>query len=165
MKTLRSASVAFTGHRSYAGMAQRELRDVLEYLYSEGYRSFLTGMSWGFDLAAGLAVSELKRSHGDVRLVAVEPFAGFRRLFHGRSAEEYDTVLAAADEAVVVCDAAGDASYMLRNDFLVDNSSMVVAWYDGSPRGGTAYTVRRARRARLPVINLRPSSQLSLFND
>ena len=52
---------------------------------------------------------------------------------------------------------------MRRNDYLVDNSALLVAWYDGSPRGGTAYTVKRARRMRMPIINLKPSPQPELF--
>ena len=45
---------------------------------------------------------------------------------------------------------------------LVDHAAVVVAWYDGGREGGTAYTVKRARRSGVPVINLRPSEQLSL---
>lgn len=160
MDSVRSASVAFTGHRTYCGEGGRQLDDVLERLYAEGYRRFLTGMAWGFDLAAGRAVIELKLRHGDVRLVAVEPFGGFRSLFSGAEAADYDGVLAACDERVTVCGTYTAACYRLRNDFLVDHAAVVVAWYDGSRGGGTSYTVRRARRAGVPVINLRPSEQL-----
>lgn len=163
MEIEKNICVAFTGHRCYRGEADALLRREVERLYAEGYRCFITGMSWGFDLAAGLAVAEAKRLHDDIRLVAAEPFAGFRDMFDGRSAEDYDAVLAAADERVCVCDAKSARSYMLRNDFMVDNSSFLVAWYDGSPHGGTAYTVKRARRMRLPITNLRPSPQLELF--
>ncbi len=148
-KIEKTGCVAFTGHRGYGGEADAELRRVTERLYAEGYRCFITGMSWGFDLAAGLAVAESKRLHDD--------------LFEGRWAEAYDAVLAAADERVCVCDSKSPSSYMRRNDYLVDNSALLVAWYDGSPRGGTAYTVKRARRMRMTVINLKPSPQLELF--
>lgn len=163
MEIEKNICAAFTGHRGYRGEADAELRREVERLYARGYRCFLTGMSWGFDLAAGLAVAEAKRRHDDIRLVAAEPFSGFRDLFDGSCAEDYDAVLAAADERVCVCGTKSVLSYMRRNDFLVDNSSFLVAWYDGSPRGGTAYTVRRARRMRMPVINLKPSPQLELF--
>ena len=162
-KIEKTGCVAFTGHRGYGGEADADLRRVTERLYAEGYRCFITGMSWGFDLAAGLAVAESKRLHHDVRLVAAEPFAGFRDLFEGRWAEAYDAVLAAADERVCVCDSKSPSSYIRRNDYLVDNSALLVAWYDGSPRGGTAYTVKRARRMRMPIINIKPSPQLELF--
>ncbi len=160
MDSMRSASVAFTGHRTYCGEGERQLDDVLERLYSEGYRRFLTGMAWGFDLAAGMAVIGLRRRHGDVRLVAVEPFCGFRSLFSGAEAAVYDKVLASCDERVAVCGTYTAACYRLRNDFLVDHAAVVVVWYDGGRGGGTAYTVRRARRHGVPVINLRPSEQL-----
>ena len=51
-------------------------------------------------------------------------------------------------------------SYLRRNDFLVDNATVVVAWWDGVPRGGTAYTLRRARHAGCRVINIYPDLQL-----
>lgn len=162
MDKQRSVSVSFTGHRSYCGEGRRQLADVLQMLYKEGYRRFLTGMAWGFDLAAARAVMDLQQCYGDVLLVAVEPFAGFRDLFDGDAAAGYDEVLAACSERITVCDTHTVMSYRLRNDYLVDHAAVVVAWYDGGREGGTAYTVKRARRSGVPVINLRPSEQLNL---
>lgn len=156
---LRRSTAAFTGHRSYRGEADDELRLLVRDLYANGIRRFLCGMSWGFDLAAGEIVAELKRECEDVQLVAVEPFAAFRALFHGADAEQYDRVLAAADERIVVAEEQAGA-YMARNDFLVNNASLVVAWWSYTPRGGTAYTVRRAERSRVEVTNLYPQPQL-----
>lgn len=159
---VRKTSVAFTGHRTYGSdEGHKQLNDVLRMLYRDGYRRFLTGMAWGFDLAAARAVIDLRREHNDVVLVAVEPFSGFRGLFYGADAEVYDAVVAACDERVAVCEANNVMSYRRRNDYLVDNAAVVVAWYDGGREGGTAYTVKRARRQGVPVINLRPSAQLS----
>jgi hypothetical protein len=45
---------------------------------------------------------------------------------------------------------------------LVENSSIVVAWFNGVPRGGTAYTLRQARRQGVFIENLFHSAQLSL---
>lgn len=162
MDKQRSVSVSFTGHRSYCGEGRRQLADVLQMLYKEGYRRFLTGMAWGFDLAAARAVMDLQQCYGDVLLVAVEPFAGFRDLFDGDVAAGYDEVLTACSEYITVCDTHTVMSYRLRNDYLVDHAAVVVAWYDGGREGGTAYTVKRARRSGVPVINLRPSEQLNL---
>ena len=47
--------------------------------------------------------------------------------------------------------------YAVRNDFLVYNARVLVAWYDGSP-GGTRYTVRRALGRGLEVVNLCPAA-------
>ena len=111
--------------------------------------------------AAGRIVAELKREGADVELVAVEPFAEFRAMFSGDDIALYDEVLRAADERVVVAEN-DKMAYMRRNDYLVDNAAVVVAWWDGKPRSGTAYTVKRARKKRLEVVNLYPQPQLEL---
>ena len=163
MNSTRNISVSFTGHRSYAGEADTALHKTLEQLYDEGFTRFLCGMAWGFDLAAGEAVLELRARHSEVELVAVVPYAEFSKLFRGDNLERYNRVAECADEMVVVSDNGGDAAFRRRNDYLVDNASIVVAWFDGAPRGGTAYTVRRARRSHLPVVNLMHNPQLELF--
>lgn len=43
----------------------------------------------------------------------------------------------------------------MRNNYLVDHASLLVAWYDGSP-GGTRHTVSRALRRGLEFVNLHP---------
>ena len=162
MSEKKNITVAFTGHRNYSHEADAELCQLLRELYAEGFRRFLCGMAWGFDLAAGEAILRLKREFGDVQLVAVEPFEGFGDMFRGSDAEQYRRVSGGADCRVVVCDHASQRSYLRRNDFLVDNSSVVVAWWNRVPHGGTAYTVRRARHAQLRIINLFPDQQLNL---
>ena len=156
-----SIAVAFTGHRTYLSEADGELRQLLEELYAAGARRYLCGMAWGFDLSAGEAVVQHKLLHEDVELVAVEPFAEFRSLFRGEDAERYDALIAAADCRVVVGEN-NVGAYMRRNDYLVDHSSLVVAWWDGRRDGGTAYTALRARRKGREVVNLYTDPQLHL---
>ena len=156
-----SIAVAFTGHRTYRSEADEELRQLLEELYAKGARRYLCGMAWGFDLSAGEAVVQHKLLHEDVELVVVEPFAEFRSLFRGEDAERYDALIAAADCRVVVGEN-NVGAYMRRNDYLVDHSSLVVAWWDGRRDGGTAYTALRARRKGREVVNLYPDPQLNL---
>lgn len=162
MDFIKNRSVAFSGHRTYQDEACEELRCVVVRLYDEGYRRFLCGMAWGFDLAAGEAVAELKRTHSDVELVAALPYRNFSKLFHADDAAQYKRVIEEADAVVAVSDVESRAAYRMRNDYLVDNSSVLVAWFDGQPRGGTAYTVRRARRKGVRVENLYPQPQMEL---
>lgn len=164
LESIKAYTASFTGHRTYNGETDDELRLLIRHLYERGITRYLCGMSWGFDLMAGRLVAEFKQEYPHVELVAVEPFEGFRDLFSGEDGRLYDAVLAAADERVIV----GEDSkgvYMLRNDYLVDNASLMVAWYNNIPRGGTAYTVRRARKRRVEIVNLYPDPQLDLeFN-
>lgn len=167
MISQKDISVAFTGHRTYDGQVQTEIMTLLEELYERGYRRFLTGMAWGFDLAAGCAVMQLKQSKGDVKLVAMVPYHDFKALFRDKDAQLYDAVFDAADEHLVVCQHGGNAAFRMRNDMLVDSASLIVAWWDGKPQSGTAYTIRRAIKFGREVINLHPVEsrewQLELF--
>ncbi|MBO5217218.1 MAG: DUF1273 family protein [Alistipes sp.] len=159
----KNITVAFTGHRTYRGEAAEPLAEALRELYSEGYRVFLCGMAWGFDLAAAEAVIALRSEYDDVELVAVVPHATFGDMFRGEQKHLYDNVLSKAQRSIVLMQQEGDLAYIRRNDYLVDNASYVLAWWDGKPTGGTAYTVAKARREHLPVRNLYPQLQLDLF--
>lgn len=151
--TDRLTSVSFSGHRTYGGAAADILLQTIETLYDRGFRTFLCGMAVGFDLAAGEALVACRERMPGPRLVAVVPFEGQQRYFPAADRARYERVLSAADQTVVLAPAYHRGCYAVRNNYLVDNSSFLVAWYDGSP-GGTEYTVRRARRRGLDVLNL-----------
>lgn len=147
--------VAFTGHRTYRGEACEVLFRALEELCVRGFRTFLSGMAVGFDLAAAEAVLSLRTRCPEVRLVAAIPFPGQARHFPHKERARYERVLAAADETEVLAPAYHRGCYARRNDFLVDHARVLVAWYDGSP-GGTRYTVGRALTRDREVVNLHP---------
>ena len=121
-------------------------RRTVGELYARGFRNFLSGMAVGFDLAAAEAVLELRERAPGVRLVAAVPFRGQEMRFSPADRERFRRVLAEADSVEVLAPAYHRGCYAVRNDFLVDNARVLVAWYDGSP-GGTRYTVRRGTDA------------------
>lgn len=145
--------VAFTGHRSYNGVADEQLRATIISLYERGARTFRVGMAEGFDLHAGEIVAELKLTLSDIILEACIPWPGFASRFSPEERERYARVLAAAS---VIRYASGDYAadvFHRRNDMLIDGAATVVAWWEGHS-SGTGYTVRRARRQGSEVINL-----------
>lgn len=149
----RTKCVAFTGHRRYRGEADARLARTVEELYRAGFRTFLSGMALGFDLAAAEAVLAFAQRCGDLKLVAAIPFPGQAERYPAGERERYARLLAAADERVTVSDRYDVHCYRRRNDFLVAHAAVVVAWYDGTP-SGTGYTVARARRSGCRVIDL-----------
>lgn len=161
----RAATVAFTGHRSYDGSAARQLALTVRALYARGYRTFLSGMAPGFDLAAAEAVLDLTQACPGIGVVAVIPFAGHIDRMSDPDRRRYRRVLEHAVDVVTLAGRYTRQAYFRRNDFLVDNASYVVSWYDGGIGCGTGYTVRRARRHRLPVENLYPNPQQTLRLD
>lgn len=152
-----AATAAFTGHRTYDRCADEALRRTVCELHARGLTTFLSGMAVGFDLAAAEAVLACRASIPALRLVAVVPFRGQPNRFSARDRERFERILAAADERIVLAESYHRGCYAVRNDFLVDHASVVVAWYDGSP-GGTRYTVRRAERKGRQIVHLHPAA-------
>jgi uncharacterized phage-like protein YoqJ len=149
----RTTTVAFTGHRAYRGEADAALGSLLQRLYVEGARTFLSGMAVGFDLAAAEAVIALRERHPEVHLVAVVPFEGQAKGFSMAERRRYEAVLAAADERIVLSPRFYTGCYQVRNHYLVDHAATLVAWYNGS-RGGTQQTFLSALHRGLRVENL-----------
>lgn len=157
-------TVAFTGHRNYRSGAGEALMRTLEELHARGFRTFLSGMAAGFDLAAAEAVVALRARHPDVRLVAVVPFRGQERLFTPEDRARYALLLAAADRTELLSECYHRGCYLRRNDWLINHASTLVAWYDGS-EGGTRYTVARALRMGRTVLHLHPRAPASVARD
>ena len=96
-----------------------------------------------------------------MRLVAVIPFRGQEERFSAEDRARFRAVEAASDEVVILSETFHRGCYAIRNRFLADNASLVVAWYDSSS-GGTQYTLRRAFARSLEVWNLHPAAPLSI---
>lgn len=159
----RDITLCFTGHRSYDGCCDEELRCAIREYYARGYRIFLSGMAVGFDHAAAEAVLQLRGELPGISLVAVVPFEGMERKFSKQARAHYDAILAAADKVVLLAPHYSAGVYAVRNNFLVDTSSATIAYFDGS-KGGTAYTVRRTIKALHLYTNLYISPQQDLFD-
>ena len=149
----KNITACFTGHRSYRGECKDALLDAVRALYKEGYRTFLCGMAVGFDLAAAEAVLELRNELPEITLDAIVPFEGMERKFSEGDKVRFRNILANADKVVTLAPRYSVELYSVRNNFLVDNSSAIIAYFDGS-KGGTAYTVRRAIKQLHRYINL-----------
>ncbi len=160
----KSITASFSGHRSFKMAApglfartpdeiRSRLDKILRTLIEEGYTDFMCGMAEGFDIMAGEAVAGLRRRFPWIRLIAVLPFPDQSRGFDADVKIRYDALLELADETVVVRPHYTTDCFYARNDYLVDNSSVLVCYYNGS-QGGTRYTVRRALDRMMRVENI-----------
>jgi len=162
MEHSRSKSVAFTGHRTYAGQAGCQLQQTIRRFYEQGCRIFWCGMARGFDLAAAESVIALKCGLPELQLHCALPFAAFADRFEAEDRMRVERILEFADRVAVVGTGYSPRVFLLRDEFMVDRAARLIAWYDGSP-GGTRYTWYYARRCGLERINLwRPDAQLEL---
>ena len=116
----------------------------------------------GFDIEAAEVALALRRELAGLQVVAVVPFEGMQRGFSSSWQRRFESVVAEADEAITLAPHYSTDVYVARNNFLVDNSSACIAYFDGS-KGGTAYTVRRAVKGLLRLTNLYNNPQGKLF--
>lgn len=162
MEIFREQSAAFTGHRRYAGECDDALRAVVEELYARGFRAFWSGMAQGFDLAAAETALALREELPELRLYCAVPFPGQADRFPSTDRIRYARILDRADEVEIIARRYDPRCYLRRDEFMVERSSAVVAWFDGG-KGGTRYTWEYARRHGVERINLWRDGQGELF--
>ena len=151
-------SVTFTGHR-YIPQSKRsdlctKLEKAVKENHSKGVRNFLCGMAVGFDLLAAEAVLRGKKELPNIILTAVVPFRLQYERWSVREKLRYHSIISRADKVVVRSEHYYNGCLLRRNDYMLSHSNGVIAYYDGTPKGGTYYTIRKARQMKLPVLNL-----------
>ena len=159
MNTDKSITIAFTGHRNGRITTDRQtlsvlLKQTVEKYYRRGFRHFLSGMAQGFDLLAAEVVLNVQKWYPDIRLTAIVPCPEQTRYFSDEDKFTYKTVLNGCGRVVLIADRYDPGCFHRRNDYLADNAALIVGYWDGTPQGGTYYTVRRAESKQIPVINL-----------
>ena len=151
---------AFTGHRRIEERHRSRISDLLvraiNYAYSEGCRTFITGGALGFDTLAAKEIIRFKMSHSDVRFKMVIPCKNQADGWSDLQISLYEYTLSNADEIEYVADDYNESCMRDRNQRLADYCDIMIA-YQSKPYSGAAQTVRMAQRAGKTVYNLYPS--------
>lgn len=151
-------SVCFSGHRIVPFAKQNEimrlLRNEITKSYNEGYRCFYCGMAVGFDLLAAKATLSLKTELPQIRIIAVLPCRDQNEKWDEKNKVEYETILKKVDDVVIVSGHYHHRCFLQRNDYMVQRSSRLITLYDGKFKGGTFYTLNKAIKNGLYVINI-----------
>lgn len=154
----KNRSVAFTGHRSLPSNKKEEIKgkvsEQIRSLYSMGYRYFFCGMAIGFDMLAAEEVIKLKAELKELRIIAVVPYRGQNERWSDFAKQTYNNILQNVDDVEILSETYFNGCFLRRNDFMLSHSSALIAFYDGTPKGGTFYTIRNARRMDMKVSNV-----------
>lgn len=154
----KSKSLAFTGHRIIPVERQDEIRarlvEAVSVACKSGITCFYSGMAMGFDLMAAETVLSLKGKYPEIRLIAVVPFRRQSSRWPSMEKERYQRIIIQADWVIVLSEQYFHGCLLRRNDFMLEHSCGVIAFYDGKPYGGTFYTCREARKRCMDIINL-----------
>lgn len=151
----RKKRCCFTGHRpEKLTVDEVDLRKGLESAIDDaiaaGFRTFISGMSRGTDLWAAVIVLSRKKVRPDVRLICAVPHPGFEGHWNSDWQHLYHDVLAEADLVRTISPSYARGCYQIRNCWMVDHSSLVIAAYNGS-KGGTQNTIHYAEKQGVSV--------------
>lgn len=153
---MRQKTCCFTGHRIIAKEDREPLETALGteilHLYEKGVTEFCTGGAKGFDMMAAEAVLELRKTQ-PVRLHLILPCRDQCRGWPMKLRMRYDAILEAADSVRYLADTYTEGCMRLRNDALVEAAAYCICYLQRD-KGGTAYTVKKARQAGLEIIHL-----------
>lgn len=110
----------------------------------------ISGMALGWDQALAEAAIA-----ADIPLYAYVPFRGQESVWSHSSQTLYRLILDQAT-AVKICYRGGYQLWKLsaRNRQMVDDSKLVLALFDGTPKGGTFSCLQYAASRDVPVVNL-----------
>lgn len=131
-----------TGHRNLPAEKMEYIKEMLsqkvQYAIENGYIRFLSGFADGTDLLFASIISDKKKEYPDIRLEAAIPYRGRLKTKN----RDFQSLLKYCDRITVVSEDYTPSCYMRRNRYIVDESQLVIAVYDGRNRGGTWATIK-----------------------
>jgi uncharacterized phage-like protein YoqJ len=154
-------TVAFTGHRPNRlggyripnatwTAVTREIRRALEDVNPT---EAISGMALGVDQWAAQICIDM-----NIPFIAAVPFEGQESVWPEESKKTYKNLLDKAQRIVVVCEGKYAAWKMQkRNEWMVDNSDVLIAVWDGES-GGTANCVAYAESVGKKIVRISPEA-------
>lgn len=138
-------SCSVTGHRNISAdqidYVKKELRKEILLAIDDGCTHFISGFAEGADLYFADIVAGLKTENPGITLEAAIPY---RKRLEAKD-KMFQRLIKLCDTVTVNTETYSKNCFMLRNLYLINNSERVIAVYDGREKGGTAFTVRKAR--------------------
>ena len=161
--------VSFTGHRPnklggyqnnpISDYVKEKLTEKIEKCILDGVDNFISGMAIGVDTWAAEIVLQLKEKYSHIKLEAAIPFKGQEGKWPDFSQDIYNNILKKCDKITIVCEGTYAAWKMQkRNEYMVDNSDLVIAVWDGTT-GGTKNCIKYARSQSKKVIWINPNDK------
>ena len=159
----REITCSFTGHRNIPqnmiNTVSAKLEAAVAEHYKMGYRYFICGGAYGFDMLAEETLVKAMRRGSDVHLILALPCRNQTEKWS--NLPDYQNLLRRylflkgfAESVYYIRDFYVDGCMKERNQFMIDHSSACIAYCDENVRGGSLQTVNMARRAKIRLTNL-----------
>ncbi len=139
---------------------KRTLADQISVLTENGVTHFLSGMALGTDVWCAQIVLAMRKKNPAIKLHCILPCTAQADRWPASSREIYRYILSQADSIVYVSREYHKDCMLLRNRFMVEYSSTLLAVYNGERQSGTGATVSYARSLGREITVIDPISLL-----
>lgn len=151
---MKEYTCCVTGHRdvtpNQARAAVALLADEILLACLEGYTRFISGMAQGIDQLFADDVLILKEHLPELKLVAAISHRGRLKT----KDENFQRIIKQCDEVVVLSEFYHPGIYDARNRWMLENSSRLIAAWDGRVHGGSYRTILLAGKMGLNVRDI-----------
>ena len=163
---LRLHRCCFTGHRpekldESPEEVQAWLESQIDHAVADGYTTFISGCAMGVDIWAGQIVLRKREENPKIHLIAATPWPGFSSRWNDEWRRQYSDLLQNSDLVVNVCNHYHNGVFQQRNEWMVDHSNRLIAYYNGSA-GGTKNTIDYAVKNEIEVVTNNPDPESRL---
>ena len=161
------SACCFTGHRPeklpwgnneydpHCNELKNKISDLVSSVYEAGIRHYICGMAKGCDLFFAEAVISLRYEKPGITLEAAIPCETQTRTWSEEERERYYYILSQCNTETLVQKEYTPDCMLKRNRYMVDNSAVLIAVFNGSV-GGTAQTINYAKRRGLEILQITP---------
>ena len=158
-KCVREKTLCFSGSRDIplylAPKLDTLIYDIMLSLYNRGYKTFITGGAIGFDTIAAKAVINFKKHYPDIRTVMMIPYKGHDRRWKDDQRLLLENLIEETDEVIYIGKEYSQWIFLRRNDAMVLHSNHLVCFNPpDKTKGGTAYTIQKAKKEKLIISNI-----------
>lgn len=152
----KSKTACFTGHRpeklpDRGSSGSQTVTAIKSMLYkaiidavNSGYDAFITGVQRGVDLWAAKIILELADEF-HLKLIAVYPYKDIGKSYRNEDRELLEILHEKASEEIVLSEKYYSGCYAVRNQYMVDHSSLLIAVVSDY-RSGTGQTISYAKK-------------------
>ncbi len=135
---------------------KKALENIINECIENNYLDFYCGMARGVDTYAAEIIAEKKKTNKNIKLHAILPCPNQSEGWNEKEHLRYKGLLTECDTKTVISPFYTDTCMLTRNRFMVNNSDLVIAVWNGYFKGGTAYTVRYAKKQSKKIYLIRP---------
>ena len=149
----KARTACVTGHRLLdENFNKNRLKEVFNSLISIGYDTFIVGMALGFDTLCFNLLEEIRKEK-EIKIISAVPCKTQDYKYTFEQKKEYDRMISVADEVVLVSEVYNSRCMQKRNEYMVDNSSVIIAYLRRN-YGGTYNTVKYAEKKGVSIISV-----------